>query len=114
MPPVLVHVAANDTLATILKDVLIQHGIEAVVASTDGTRHYLPTSWIEVEGGPEQSGVWIADEKDQAQADEIVRDFAKGPGQQATSRWNWRCPKCGEEVEAQFTECWKCGTSRTP
>ncbi len=25
---------------------------------------------------------------------------------------HWICPKCGEESEGQFTECWKCGTSR--
>lgn len=24
----------------------------------------------------------------------------------------WRCPECGEEIDAQFTDCWKCGTSR--
>ncbi len=23
----------------------------------------------------------------------------------------WNCPKCGEEVEAQFDACWKCGTN---
>ncbi|HQU44136.1 MAG TPA: hypothetical protein PK867_15055, partial [Pirellulales bacterium] len=24
----------------------------------------------------------------------------------------WKCPKCGEQVLAQFPVCWKCGTSR--
>ena len=23
----------------------------------------------------------------------------------------WTCPKCGEEVEANFDVCWKCGTA---
>jgi DNA-directed RNA polymerase subunit RPC12/RpoP len=22
----------------------------------------------------------------------------------------WQCPSCGEKIEAQFTQCWKCGT----
>ena len=22
----------------------------------------------------------------------------------------WQCPGCGEKIEAQFTQCWKCGT----
>lgn len=24
----------------------------------------------------------------------------------------WRCDSCNEEIEGQFTECWKCGRSR--
>jgi hypothetical protein len=24
----------------------------------------------------------------------------------------WICDSCGEEIEGQFTECWKCGSSR--
>jgi len=24
----------------------------------------------------------------------------------------WKCDSCGEEIEGQFTECWKCGESR--
>jgi hypothetical protein len=24
----------------------------------------------------------------------------------------WKCDVCGEEIEGQFTECWKCGKSR--
>jgi len=25
----------------------------------------------------------------------------------------WRCGRCGESAEAQFTACWNCGTART-
>ena len=24
----------------------------------------------------------------------------------------WTCPRCGEEVEAQFSACWSCGQER--
>jgi hypothetical protein len=24
----------------------------------------------------------------------------------------WTCGSCGEEIEGQFTDCWKCGSSR--
>ncbi|HEU4866417.1 MAG TPA: DUF2007 domain-containing protein [Actinomycetota bacterium] len=27
---------------------------------------------------------------------------------------DWTCPECGETVEGQFTECWQCGSDRTP
>jgi hypothetical protein len=26
----------------------------------------------------------------------------------------WRCEKCGEELEASFDTCWKCGAVKTP
>jgi hypothetical protein len=25
----------------------------------------------------------------------------------------WKCAECCEEIEGQFTECWKCGQSRS-
>ena len=24
----------------------------------------------------------------------------------------WKCPQCGEPLEAQFEACWNCGTPR--
>jgi predicted RNA-binding Zn-ribbon protein involved in translation (DUF1610 family) len=27
-------------------------------------------------------------------------------------RATWTCPNCGEKVEEQFTQCWKCGHNR--
>jgi hypothetical protein len=26
----------------------------------------------------------------------------------------WTCPRCGERIEAQFSECWKCAGSADP
>ncbi|MCS0464278.1 DUF2007 domain-containing protein, partial [Burkholderia mallei] len=26
----------------------------------------------------------------------------------------WRCARCGETLDAQFTACWHCGASRDP
>jgi hypothetical protein len=26
--------------------------------------------------------------------------------------FNWKCTRCGEEIEEQFDSCWKCGTER--
>jgi Putative prokaryotic signal transducing protein len=25
----------------------------------------------------------------------------------------WRCAACGEEIEPQFTQCWRCGAYRS-
>ena len=26
----------------------------------------------------------------------------------------WHCSECGEQLEGQFTTCWRCGTERPP
>lgn len=101
MPPISVHVAQTPALAEMLKDLLLDHGIPASVAPA---LHV--TGWQEAD----PTEVWIADENDLERAQEIVREFAAGPSEPAG--WGWRCPKCGEEVEPQFTACWKCGASR--
>ena len=28
--------------------------------------------------------------------------------------WTWTCPRCSEDVETQFSECWNCGSERPP
>jgi hypothetical protein len=51
--------------------------------------------------------LWLLDERDAARADEILREI-----RQAVQGPPWRCSECGEELEAQFGSCWKCGSSR--
>lgn len=60
----------------------------------------------------------LVDDDDVARALPIVERFrerdersAEQPADAQTHQ-TWTCPKCGEKVETQFTECWKCGTSR--
>jgi len=52
--------------------------------------------------------VWVW-EKDRAKADDIIENLMSGDEAPAPI---WVCPKCGEKLEGQFTECWNCGTSR--
>lgn len=103
MSPILVHVAENQALAEILKDVLVRNGIGAMV-----THHPFPQDG-RIEGSLECE-VWIADENDLERARQIVQEFQQSPAQ--PTGWNWRCKQCGEEIEPQFTACWKCGASR--
>ncbi len=53
-----------------------------------------------------QAEVWVEREADAARAERILRDgsaLAGGPP--------WLCP-CGETLEGQFLQCWRCGSSR--
>ncbi|KWC14524.1 putative signal transducing protein [Burkholderia ubonensis] len=55
--------------------------------------------------------VWLDDERDEALARRLLDAASRGPAAGATP---WRCPQCGESLEAQFTACWRCGAVRDP
>ena len=53
--------------------------------------------------------LWILDDDRYDEAAEILRRAASdGAGSGAP----WACDACGEQVDAQFGECWKCGGIR--
>ncbi|CAB3809734.1 hypothetical protein LMG28688_07052 [Paraburkholderia caffeinitolerans] len=55
--------------------------------------------------------IWLTDERDETLARKLIADATNGPPPGAPS---WRCPQCGETLEAQFTVCWQCGHERDP
>jgi len=91
------------TEAHLIQGLLESEGIAAevrdevpmVYAATPATPEYLPSVWVAA--------------ADAARADAIVRDFLGGRVQKGEA---WRCPGCGETMDAQFTACWHCGRSR--
>ncbi|MRR36139.1 DUF2007 domain-containing protein [bacterium] len=56
--------------------------------------------------------VWIQDDSLMEQAMGIVSRYEQGLGSHVTIGVLWRCPKCGEMLEPQFSSCWQCGTGR--
>jgi rubrerythrin len=75
---------------------------------------------VEGEELPEPTGValptvWVRDQ-DVAQAEPIIEEYRQREATRAQTpepaRATWTCPACGEIVEDQFTNCWKCGTAR--
>ncbi len=54
--------------------------------------------------------LWLVDERDEALARKIIAAAISGPPAGGTP---WRCTRCGETLEAQFTECWQCGAPRS-
>jgi hypothetical protein len=51
----------------------------------------------------------IERDEDSAAAEAAVREFLRPQQRSADS---WRCGRCGEAIEGQFTACWKCGAGR--
>ncbi len=57
-------------------------------------------TWIEL---------WIFDDTRYDEAKQILDEVLSS---EETTGKSWKCSKCGEESESQFTECWNCGESR--
>ena len=49
----------------------------------------------------------VKDPKDFLNAIQLLKAFEKGEGSTET----WTCDLCGEKIEGQFSECWKCTAS---
>ena len=53
-----------------------------------------------------QIEVWVLREGDAARADRLLKSADARPEEDP-----WKCG-CGESIEGQFTQCWRCGAYR--
>ena len=107
-----VYTARDEMDASFVQGLLRQEGIDAVVqgASLGEVWGTLPLS---AESLP---SVWVP-EADVERARPIVEEYRRTDRANADDdaelpRATWTCPNCGERVEEQFTQCWKCGHAR--
>jgi len=56
--------------------------------------------------------IWIQDDNRIEQAEKLVQQYENKTLTTNIGNSPWQCPNCGEEMEAQYTDCWQCGTSR--
>ena len=102
-----VFVAQHPAEAHLVKGLLEADGIPAEVhgESLFGARGEAPAT-------PDTlPSVWVVDDADAPRAAVILADFGRQSPE--ATRASWRCPNCGETVEGQFTDCWRCGAVRT-
>jgi len=52
--------------------------------------------------------LWILDDRDFDRARRIVADLGRAPRASPP----WQCSRCGEALEGQFSDCWRCGAPR--
>jgi hypothetical protein len=85
-----------------MKNLLELEGIQAIIRNENLTAALgeIPVTecWVEL---------WILDETRETEARDLIR--SEKLSEDHISRWPWKCTKCGEEVEGQFTDCWRCG-----
>ena len=81
------------------KNVLETEGIRAAVRN-----EHLSSAMGELPPAECQIELWVLRDDDAPRAEALLRDGPRARGA------CWRCERCGEVSEPQFTQCWKCGS----
>jgi hypothetical protein len=96
-----VYSASNLSLVSIFRSILEEHGIGCWIKNdflSAGVGEIPPIEcWPQI----------CVDDEDYAKAKLIVEEalcLTAGPA--------WKCDACGEDLEGQFTACWRCGKER--
>ena len=100
-----VHVAKHAPEAHLVKGFLESNGVAAVVRG-----EFLTSGWGELP--VDVCAVWIVDDAQYEQAHALVAAFLRGDAAREHRGQHWLCSHCGEELEGQFTACWKCGAAK--
>lgn len=89
-----------------MKNILESYGIDSSIQQqfSSGAAGDIPIN----ECWPE---LWITNPTELKRAKAIVKE-TMAPS--INTGITWTCPKCNEQLEVQFTACWKCGSEREP
>ena len=102
--------------AHFVQGLLEQEGIVSVIQG-----EALEGAWGDMRLTEQSLPTLAVNEADIAAAEAIVKEYearerksADAPDRDENSppAKTWKCPKCGEEVEEQFDECWNCGAEK--
>jgi hypothetical protein len=99
------HSARHATEAHLIRGYLESQGIDAVVRG-----EFLAGGIGELPAG--LCKVWVVDDSEFARADDLLQQFLRGEAARDYAHEQWRCEKCDETLEGQFTTCWNCGNVR--
>ena len=99
------HAARHAPEAHLIKGFLESNGIAAVVRG-----EFLTSGWGELP--VDVCSVWVADDAQYERAHALLLAFLNGDIARELRDQYWRCSRCGEQLEGQFTSCWNCGASR--
>lgn len=54
--------------------------------------------------------LWVLETKDVDRAKRILEEYQEKPSPTVEQFPDWTCPKCGEQVDGGYAECWNCGS----
>lgn len=96
--------AENITTVSLVKDILASHGIPTVIRN-----RFLGAAMGElppIECWPE---LWLIDEDMYGECRRLIDEFLHADEGELVP---WCCPVCGEEIDGQFNQCWRCNAGR--
>jgi len=98
-----VHQTSNRTVAQLLRSALESEGVATLVQGEHLTalQGELPA------GASAQYRVCIVDDDQLPRAIHLAKQWLAEEGSRSSTPWV--CEACGEQHEAQFGSCWKCG-----
>lgn len=96
-----VYQGANVTEAHLVRNLLLEEGIEAHVSEQNEPLSGLPIAAPDV----------LVHLKDQPQAAEIIAAYEEGRFERA-ARPDWKCPSCGLTVLGLHDQCDNCGAEK--
>ena len=97
-----VYTSSDLNLVQYAKNILEGHKIESVI---------LREQLVGVVGGIAPLDAWIELwVHDAARIDDARQLIESAMKKTETQQQPWHCPSCGENIEEQFTQCWKCET----
>lgn len=102
-----IYSAANMLDAQLLKDFLLDRGIEVIIKG-----ELLMGAIGEIPADTTPS-VWVMDDSDYEAAKSLVSAFEDPDKIISPEKTVWKCLDCDELIEPQFSQCWKCGKPRT-
>ncbi len=96
--------------AQLIKAYLNDNGIEATV---NGELLMGAIGEIPADSYP---SVWLLDAEEYDQAKKLISQYEQNLAEMANVNKDvqWLCAECGESIEGQFSQCWKCGGPRVP
>ena len=102
-----VYLASDFLSVQLVKDYLESSGIECMIKGEllIGAIGELPAN--------SYPSIWVIDDENYAEAKLLVEKYEKGERDDRPDRGVWKCIGCDELIDAQFTQCWKCGKERT-
>jgi hypothetical protein len=57
------------------------------------------------------SRVWVEETAPHSVVQATIAAFLRNPKATPHEAEGWECPHCAERLEAQFAECWRCGST---
>ena len=97
------YTARDNVEAEAIKSMLELEGIEAVVQGEP-----LTAVWGAVPIDPSTSpSIWVTRDDDFDNAVRCLEEFRHRRSREVAST-RWKCDRCGELIESQFTDCWNC------